>query len=245
MKKMTYKIIVDLSHNEQLEDFPEFSLGEDDYDVDYIDKNEELDFDFLEDFDILFIGNIQHSKNSKSDKFTPDELKSIKKFVGEGGGLLLTSGAGGDNDIKMKEGSIRVLYKLTGVRRYWNGTLLETGSNFLVKKKNILITELFSHPITKGITELVFPNCTFFNLTEEEVEDIITTSEKAEFEYHNDDEIDDVGQVPICVVSEFFRGRSVTVGSSDWLLEDNDFGLDAGDNLKFLDNILKWLSFEI
>ena len=47
---MTYKIIVDLSHNEQLEDFPEFSLGEDDYDVDYIDKNEELDFDFLEDF---------------------------------------------------------------------------------------------------------------------------------------------------------------------------------------------------
>ena len=241
---MTYKIIVDLSHNEQLEDFPEFSLGEDDYDVDYIDKNEELDFDFLEDFDILFIGNIQHSKNSKSDKFTPDELKSIKKFVGEGGGLLLTSGAGGDNDIKMKEGSIRVLYKLTGVRRYWNGTLLETGSNFLVKKKNILITELFSHPITKGITELVFPNCTFFELAEEEVEDIIVTSEKAEFRYFNDDDIGEVGQVPICVVSEFFGGRCVTLGSSDWMVEDNDFGLDAGDNLKFLENIIKWLSFE-
>ncbi|MFX1393985.1 MAG: hypothetical protein ACFFAH_10460 [Promethearchaeota archaeon] len=241
---MTYKIIVDLSHNEQLEDFPEFSLGEDDYDVDYIDKNEELDFDLLEDFDILFIGNIQHSENSKSDKFTPDELKSIKKFVGEGGGLLLTSGAGGDNDIKMKQGSIRVLYKMTGVRRYWNGTLLEIGSNFLVKKKNILITELFSHPITKGITELVFPNCTFFDLTEEEVEDIIVTSEKAEFRYFNDDDIGEVGQVPICVVSEFFSGRCVTLGSSDWMVEDSDFGLDAGDNLKFLENIIKWLSFE-
>ena len=29
-----------------------------------------------------------------------------------------------------------------------------------------------------------------------------------------------------------------------WLLED-DFGLDAGDNLKFLSNIIEWLSFEI
>ena len=32
---------------------------------------------------------------------------------------------------------------------------------------------------------------------------------------------------------------------SDILLEDNDFGLDAGDNLKFITNIIKWLTFEI
>ena len=241
---MPYKIIVDLSHSEQVE-FPELALSEDDYDVDYIDKNDVLDFDALEDYDILFIGNIQHTKNKKTDKFTPDQLKDIKRFVGEGGGFLLTSGAGGDNNISMKQGSIRVLYKITGVRRFWNGKILEASSNFLVKKKNVLITELFSHSITKGITELVFPNCTFFNLTEEEVEDIISTSEKAGFEYHYNDEVGNVGKVPICVVSKFFRGRSVTVGSSEWLLEDNDFGLDAGDNLKFLDNIIKWLSFEI
>jgi len=240
---MPYRVIVDLSHNEQLEDFPEFSLGEDDYEVDYIDKNEIFDDYDLEDYDILFIGNIQH--NNKDDKFTPDQLQDIKKFVGEGGGLLLTSGAGGDQDVPMKEGSIRVLYKLTGVRRFWNGTILESGSNFLVKKKNVLITELFSHPITKGITELVLPNSTFFNLTEEEVEDLILTSEKAEFKYFNDDDQDEVGHVPLCVVSSFFTGRCVTVASSDWMVEDNDFGLDAGDNLKFLDNIIKWLAFEL
>ena len=239
------RVIVDLSHNEKLEDFPEFSLGEDDYDVDYVDKTDAFDDFDLEDYDLLFIGNISHSKKNKSSFFRPDELKQIKRFVGEGGGLLLTSGAGGDQDIPMKQGSIRVLYKVTGVRRFWNGTILESGTNFLVKKKNVLITELFSHPITKGITELVFPNCTFFNLTEEEVEDIIVTSEKAEFQYHNDNDIDEVGQVPICVVSEFFNGRCVTIGSSDWLIEDNDYGLDAGDNLKFLENIIKWLSFEI
>ena len=96
---MPYKIVVDLSHNEQLEDFPEFSLGEDDYDVEYIDKNDNFDDFDLEDYDILFIGNIQHS--TKKDKFTHDHLKSIKRFVGEGGGLLLASGAGGDNDIPM------------------------------------------------------------------------------------------------------------------------------------------------
>lgn len=242
---MSYKIIVDLSHNEQLEEFPEFSLGEDDYDVEYIDKNEDLTFDRLEDFDVLFIGNIQHTKNNKKDKFTPEQLRDVKKFVGEGGGLLITSGAGGDKDIPMKVGSIRVLYKLTGVRRFWNGKILESSSNFLVNKENILINELFSHPITKGITELVFPECTFFSLTEEEVEDLIVTSEKAEFKYFSDDDTDEVGQVPICVVSEFFSGRCATFGSSHWMVEDSDYGIDAGDNLKFLENVIKWLCFEI
>jgi uncharacterized membrane protein len=242
---MSYSILVDLSHREKIEEFPEFALDEDDYDIDYIDKKEgPIDFDMLEDYDILFIGNIQQSKDRKEDKFTFDELKSIKKFVGEGGSLFFTSGGGGDRDIPMKMGSIRVLYKITGVRRFWNGVIQESTSNFLVSKDNILVNELFNHPITEGITELVLPNCTFFTITEEDVEDIILTSEKAEFKYFMDDDTGAIGPVPICVVSEFFNGRCVTIGSSDFLLEDSDFGLDAGDNLKFLENILKWLSFE-
>ena len=242
---MPYEIIVDLSHKEKLEEFPEFALSEDDFEISYIDKNEgPIEFDMLEEYDILFIGNIKHSKDEKGDKFTQKELRAIKKFIGEGGGLLLTSGEGGDNDVPMKLGSIRVLYKMTGVRRFWNGVIQEAPSNYLVKKKNVLITELFKHPITEGITEVVLPNCTFFTLTEEEVEDLIVASEKAEFKYYSDEEIGALGPVPICVVSEFFNGRCVTIGSSDWLLED-DFGLDAGDNLKFLSNIIEWLSFEI
>lgn len=242
---MPYEIIVDLSHKEKLEEFPEFALSEDDFEISYIDKNEgPIEFDMLEEYDILFIGNIKHSKDGKGDKFTQKELRAIKKFIGEGGGLLLTSGEGGDNDVPMKLGSIRVLYKMTGVRRFWNGVIQEAPSNYLVKKKNVLITELFKHPITEGITEVVLPNCTFFTLTEEEVEDLIVASEKAEFKYYSDEEIGALGPVPICVVSQFFNGRCVTIGSSDWLLED-DFGLDAGDNLKFLSNIMEWLSFEI
>ena len=236
---------MDLSHKEKLEDFPEFSLGEDDYEITYIDKNEgPIEFEMLEDFDILFIGNIQHTSEGKNDKLTQDELKAIKRFIGEGGGLLLTSGDGGDKDLPMKKGSIRVLYKLTGVRRFWNGIIHEAPSNFLVKKKNLLITELFNHPITEGISEVVFPNCTFFTISEEDVDDIIVTSEKAEFKYYIDEDVDTIGVVPICVVSEFYEGRCVTVGSSDWMIEDSDFGLDAGDNLKFLSNIIEWLSFE-
>ena len=140
-------------------------------------------------------------------------------------------------------GSIRVLYKMTGVKRFWNGLIQEAPSHFLVNKQNVLVTELFNHPITEGITEVVLPNCTFFTITEEDVEDIIVTSEKAEFKYLIDDDIGGVGTVPVCVVSEFFSGRCVTIGSSDWLIED-DFGLDAGDNISFLTNIIKWLSFE-
>jgi len=244
---MPYKIIVDLSHNEQVEEFPEFALGEDSYDVEYIDKAEgPIDFDTLEDFDILFLGNLQHTVNSKKDKFTPDELVAIKRFVGEGGGLLITSGDGGDQDIAINEGSLRVLYKVSGVRRFWNGHLLESASHFLVKKNNLQITELFNHPITKGITELIMPNSTFFTITEEdEVDDLIVTSEKTEFRYHYDNTVGEVGPVPICIVSRFHTGRCVTLGSSDWMMEDDDFGIDAGDNLKFLENIIQWLAFEI
>ncbi|MBY8984391.1 MAG: hypothetical protein KGD65_04935 [Candidatus Lokiarchaeota archaeon] len=242
---MSYRIIVDLSHKEKIEEFPEFTLGEDDYEIDYIDKNEgPIEFETLEDFDILFLGNIQHTSKGKDDKFTQDELKVIKKFVGEGGSIFLTSGDGGDKDIPMKQGSIRVLYKVTGVRRFWNGIIQEAPSNFLVKKKNVLITELFNHPITEGISELVLPNSTFLTISEEDVDDIIVTSEKAEFKYYLDDDTGALGPVPICAVSSFYEGRCVTIGSSDWLTEDGDFGLDAGDNLKFLSNIIEWLSFE-
>ena len=242
---MSYRIIVDLSHKEKIEEFPEFSLGDDAYEIDYIDRNEgPIEFETLEDFDILFFGNIQHTKDGKDDKFTQDELKAIKKFVGEGGSTFLTSGDGGDRDIPMKQGSIRVLYKVTGVRRFWNGLIQEATSNFLVKKKNILITELFNHPITEGISQVVLPNFTFFTISEEDVDDIIVTSEKAEFKYYHDKDTGAIGSVPICTVSRFYEGRCVSIGSSDWLTEDGDFGLDSGDNLKFLSNIIEWLSFE-
>jgi hypothetical protein len=198
----------------------------------------------LEDYDVLFIGNIQQTADGKADKFTQDELLAIKKFVGEGGGLLLTTGDGGDRDIPMKKGSIRVLYKITGVRRFWNGIIQEAPSNFLVNRSNLLLNDLFYHPITDGVTELVLPNCTFFTISEEDVEDIIITSEKAEFKYYLDEDTGAIGPVPICVVSEFYNGRCVTIGSSDFMIEDSDFGLDAGDNLKFLENIIRWLSFE-
>ena len=242
---MSYRIIVDLSHKEKIEEFPEFSLGEDAYEIEYIDKNEgPIEFENLEDFDILFIGNIQSSIDGKDDKFSQDELRDIKKFVGEGGSIFLTSGDGGDRDVPMKKGSIRVLYKITGVRRFWKGLIQESSSNFLVKKKNVLITELFNHPITEGISELVLPNSTFLTISEEDVDDIIVTSEKAEFKYYIDNEMGPIGPVPICAVSRFYEGRCVTIGSSDWITEDSDFGLDAGDNLKFLSNIIEWLSFE-
>ena len=235
---------MDLSHRERIEEFPDFTLGDDDLEVEYIDKNEgPIDYDLLEDYDILFIGDVQQTTNGKDDKFTKDELLAIKRYVGEGGGLFLTTGEGGDRDIPMKLGSIRVLYKMTGVKRFWNGLIQEAPSHFLVNKQNVLVNELFNHPITDGITEVVLPNCTFFTITEEDVEDIIVTSEKAEFKYLIDNDIGGIGTVPVCVVSEFYSGRCVTIGSSDWLIED-DFGLDAGDNISFLTNIIKWLSFE-
>ena len=36
--RIPYDIVVDLSHKEKLEEFPEFALGEDDFEINYIDK---------------------------------------------------------------------------------------------------------------------------------------------------------------------------------------------------------------
>jgi len=242
---MSFRIISDLSHNEQAE-FPEFSLKEDMYEIDYIEKSESpIDFDMIEAYDILFIGDIQHTEKEKEDKFTPEELKAIKRFVGDGGGLFLTSSAGGDRDIPMKKGSIRVLYKITGVNRFWNGIVLESKTNFLVKKYNLLFNELYTHPITKKVGEIVLPNSTFFSTVEESGEEILTTSGKTRFKYYRDEEKDRIGSVPVAIANDFYGGRAFTIGASDFLLEDADPGLDSGDNLIFFKNIIKWLCFEI
>ncbi len=133
---------------------------------------------------------------------------------------------------------------MTGVKRFWNGILYEISNNFIVNKQNLRLTEFFNHPITKGLKEVLLPECTFFSLAEE-VDDLILTSEKCQFQYYSDNEITEVGSVPVCAVSEFFEGRAVTVGSSEFLKEDSDFGIDAGDNFAFLTNIINWLTFEL
>ena len=56
---MSYRILIDLSHGQQVE-FPEFTLGEEHYELEYIDKNEgPIDFDQFEETDILFLGSSQ------------------------------------------------------------------------------------------------------------------------------------------------------------------------------------------
>ena len=241
---MVYRILMDLSHNEQVESFPDV-FSEDDFIIEFVNKNEgPLTYDKLEDFDVLILGNIQHSKDNNNDKFTPEELISIKEFVGKGGGLLVTSGAGGDQDISIKQGSIRVLYKLTGVKKFWNGTILYPKRHSIIDNVNLKIDTIFQHPITDGVNQLVLGNSTFFSITED-AEDIITTSENASFKYFNLNEIDEIGQVPICVISEFYNGRVVTLGSSSIFFEEDEIGIDIEDNRKFLENIIGWLCFDI
>ncbi len=240
---MIYKILIDISHNEQVESFPD-AFNEDDFIIEFINKNEgPLTYDMLEDFDLLILGNIQHSKNNKDDKFTPEELKAIKEFVGKGGSLLVTTGAGGDKDMSIKQGSIRVLYKLTGVKKYWNGVIRYPKRNSIIDNVNLKIDTIFQHPITDGVSRLILGNCTFFSITED-AEDIITTSENASFEYFDLKEIDEIGQVPICVISEFYNGRVVTLGSSSIFFEDDEIGIDIADNHKFLENTIRWLCFD-
>ena len=240
---MVYRILMDLSHYEQIESFPD-AFDEDDFIIEFVNKNEgPLTYEMLEDFDVLILGNIQHTIDMIDDKLSPDELKAIKEFVGKGGGLLVTSGAGGDKDVSIKQGSIRVLYKLTGVKKYWNGAIIYPKRDSIIENVNLKIDTIFQHPITDGVNQLVLGKCTFFSITED-AEDIITTSEKASFNYFDLDEIDEIGQVPLCVISEFYNGRVVTLGSSSIFLEDDEIGIDIEDNSKFLENIIRWLCFD-
>lgn len=139
-------------------------------------------------------------------------------------------------------GSLRVLFKVTGVSRFWNGVIQDPKSS-IVSKTNLVLKSMDAHFITRGLTELVFADATFLSITED-ADPIVFTEETARFKYFSDKSVEEVGVVPVVAVSDFYRGRVVTAGCSTIFSEDSDVGFDIKSNKEFLQRCFAWLSFE-
>lgn len=197
--------------------------------------------DRLEEIDVLFLGDPQIEKRGKG-TFHKEELIALKKFVAQGNGLFLTSSAGGDHGLKRSAGSLRVLYKITGVIQFWNGVVRDP-KHSVITKQNIVVKNIDNHPVTEGIEELVFGNSTFLELTED-ADPLVFTEDTTEFKYIADEEIAEIGVVPLLAVTEFYRGRCVTAGASNFFLEEDEYmGVDVKGNRKLIRNAFNWLAF--
>ncbi len=234
------RVLLDLSHNEEIESLPDFIFPED-YEFDELEEGP-ITAEILGEYDLVVIGNPQMGEDKKEFFFTKEEVLDLKKYVARGFGLLLTSGAGGDRDLKRALGSTRVLFTINGVTRFWNG-MLQDEEHSVIDPQNLLVDHFTKHWITRGLRSVVFSEATFLDVTDA-AKELVQTYETTNFKYSLDDTLDNVGKVPIVTCSEFLKGRTVTLGCSRIFLEDADWGVEVKDNKKFLRNIFSWLLFE-
>ncbi len=229
-----------MTHNEEVESLPDFIFPED-YEFEELEEGP-ISADILSEYDLLVLGNPQMGEDKKEFFFTKEEVLDLKKFVARGAGLLLTSGAGGDHDLKRALGSTRVLFTINGVTRFWNG-MLQDEEHSVIDPQNILVDHFPKHWMTRGLKSVVLSEATFLDVTDS-AKELVLTEETANFKYTLDGTLDNVGKVPIVACTEFLKGRTVTLGCSKIFLEDADWGIEVKDNKKFLRNTFSWLLFE-
>ena len=136
--------------------------------------------------------------------YSPGELMAIGQFITDGGGLIVT----GDDDKDVVE-AITSQYGID----WWNGTI-----------RNSTTTNIFSHPVTEGITALYLgaPSC------------FLECSGSAQTLVKDEN----YNMTEVAIVSHG-EGRVAVLTDELWF---NDQFKDLNDNLLFMDNLLAWLS---
>lgn len=248
----TYKIFVDLSHNERIQSFPDRIFQ--DTDMDMIvgfnpPTNDLTDLAALEEYDMIVLGDPRPVKETEL-LFTPQEVKTITSYVARGGSLLVTSGARGDYNYKTSSGSLRAFSQLTGITEFHYAVLFHQQSRkYLTKHWNIVIDAFPAHDIFQEMTDsacIVLGKSTYFTLRQSTLPSLpILLSESNTQSHHYATKAKQmVGAVPILTAKEYKLGRVVTVASSSFLSRNPLNGIVAGSNVKFLQGICRWLLSE-
>ena len=241
---MTIKILIDLSHNEQLISFPEQVFSNSDFFFDFARPTDDLSEYNLSQYNLIIIGNPKPRKGTEL-LFKPSELKKIKSYVKEGGNLLITSGARGDYNLANDLGSLRVFYKLTGITSYKYALLFHmTKNHYFQKKVNLIIREFPKHPIFNNFNskdKIIFGKSTYFTLNPKSNANVLLNSpNNTDAHNYSLDEEKTIDNVPIFVVNEYFKGKVAIIASSEFLSKKELSGIEAGSNKKFLFGLLSW-----
>jgi hypothetical protein len=105
----------------------------------------------------------------------------------------------------------------------------------------VRVQNFADHPITRGISELIYFSGCSLRVSEEAIA-LASTSASSFGDIDLDSTLDEgevQGELPIAAVSEM-NGRLVVVGDSN--IAANGY-IEQGDNLLFVQQAIEWLSF--
>jgi hypothetical protein len=161
-----------------------------------------------------------------SSKLRPAEIDVLKRYVKNGGGLMLLSLSGGDrglmNNLSQVSKGFGISFENTAVRDERNNAGLPTMP---------IITNLLSHPVTEDVQDILVPSGCTLNVTAKATT-IASTSDTA-----------DPPNKPVIAIAESGKGRVVCAGSYEVFRKGG--GMKHQGNRAFAVNAIKWLSGEI
>jgi hypothetical protein len=248
---MTIKILVDTSHNERITTFPENILETEEFIFDFTDPTGDLaDLNRLSQYQLILLGHPIPREKIKDLLFTQEEIITLKEYVKKGGALLISSGSRGDYDYPADLGSLKVLNTLSGVKRFHYGILMNPMPEYhLEKKYDLLIPKIEENSDSKSVLKLeikgkplILSKCTRLELDSDLTPmTVFTSPPHTHFHSYQTKKTTRVDQVPLVVANNYFKGRVLSLATSQIFISDPTVGIKAGANTQLVKNSLSWL----
>ncbi|MGY5863818.1 MAG: hypothetical protein RTV41_04395 [Candidatus Thorarchaeota archaeon] len=160
-----------------------------------------------------------------SSKVRPAEIDVLKKFVMNGGGLLLLSLSGGDRGLMNNMSKISTEFGMS-----FENTAVKDDRNNAGLPTMPIVTNIVTHPSTEDVKDLLVPSACSLKVTGKATS-LAVTSETA-----------DPGNASVVAIAEPGKGRVMCVGSYEVFRKGG--GLKHKGNATFALNVFKWLSGE-
>ncbi|MDF1540973.1 MAG: hypothetical protein P1Q69_18905, partial [Candidatus Thorarchaeota archaeon] len=158
-----------------------------------------------------------------SSKVRQAEIDALKKFVKDGGGLMLLSLSGGDRGLMNNMSKISEIFGTT-----FENTAAKDDRNNAGLPTMPLISVFTNHPLTSDIKDILVPSaCT------------LKVADKASIVAKTSDTADPPSQAVISA-AQFGKGRVVCIGSYEVFRKGG--GLKHKGNIKLALNSFRWLS---
>ncbi|UCH03436.1 MAG: hypothetical protein JSW05_07500 [Candidatus Thorarchaeota archaeon] len=158
-----------------------------------------------------------------SSKLRPAEIDVLKRFVTNGGGIMLLSLSGGDrglmNNMSQVSKGFGITFENTALRDERNNAGLPTMP---------IITDIVEHPTTQDVNDLLVPSSCTLNVTTKGFALAISA------------DTGDPPKKPIVACAEAGEGRLICVGSYEVFRRGG--GMKHPGNKQFAVNAFKWLS---
>ena len=160
-----------------------------------------------------------------SSKLRPAEIDVLKKYVMNGGGLILLSLSGGDrglmNNLSKIASEFGISFENTAVKDDRNNAGLPTMP---------IVSDLIAHPTTEDVKDLLIPSACSLKVTGKATH-IAVTAETA-----------DPSRAVVVAIAEPGKGRVMCIGSYEVFRKGG--GLKHEGNATFALNAFRWLSGE-